>query len=105
MRPARGSSRRRARLSARPARALRRATLAGPADFRSSGASRGTPAPARGKLYRFDDLGIRRTATEIAGEVVPDLFVARIGFLVEELAGHKHEAGRAEAALESAALD
>ena len=36
---------------------------------------------------------------------MPDLVFARIGILLQKLMGHQHEAGRAEAALERAAVD
>src|SRR4029077_724575 len=56
-------------------------------------------------LHRLDDLRIGGAATEIAGEIVLDLVVVRIGMAVEQLLGHQDEAGRAEAALERTLLD
>ncbi len=52
-----------------------------------------------------DDFRIGGAAAEIAGEIVPDLVVVRIGMLLEQLARHQDEAGRAEAALGRAAFE
>src|SRR5215475_529321 len=59
----------------------------------------------RRALHRLDDLRIGGAAAEIAGEIVLDLVVVRIGMAVEQLLGHQDEPGRAEAALERALLD
>src|SRR5215470_10767740 len=59
----------------------------------------------RRALHRLDDLWIGGAATEIAGQVMLDLVVVRIGVAVEQLLGHQDEPGRAEAALERALLD
>src|SRR6266849_9584241 len=58
-----------------------------------------------GGLHRLDDLRIGGAAAQVAGEIVLDLLVVRIGMAVEQLLRHQHEAGRAEAALEGALLD
>src|SRR5687768_15079163 len=63
------------------------------------------PALAGGELYGGDDLGIAGAAAEIAGEVMADVVVARIGILAEKVARHQHEAGRAIAALHRAAFE
>ena len=62
-------------------------------------------ASLRGALHRFDDFRISGAAAEIAGEIVLDVVVARIGILLQQLMRHQHEARRAEAALERAAID
>src|SRR5262245_6750276 len=60
---------------------------------------------ARGEFDRVDDLGIRGAAAEVAGEVVPDLILVRVGMRIEQLRCHQQEARRAIAALEGAGLD
>src|SRR5215831_19309607 len=62
-------------------------------------------ALARCDLDRVDDLGIGGAAAEIAGQIVPDLLLVRIGMGVEQLCRHQHEARRAVSALEGAGLD
>src|SRR5262245_43067605 len=62
-------------------------------------------ALAGGNLHGADDLGIGGAAAEIAGEIMPDLVVVRIGMRVEQLRGHQQETRRAVTALESAGLD
>ena len=56
-------------------------------------------------LHGLDDFRIGTAATEIAGEIVADFTLVGIRMLLEELTGHQHEAGRAEAALEGATVD
>src|SRR5215470_14370258 len=51
------------------------------------------------EFHGFDNLRIGGAATEIAGEIVPDLVVVRVRMLLEQLACHQHEAWRAEPAL------
>src|SRR5215471_19029172 len=70
----------------------------------SGGALRHLPLLRCG-FHRLDHLRIGRAAAEVAGEIVFDALVVRIGVLVEQLFHHQHEAWRAEAALERAALD
>src|SRR4029077_3690192 len=72
--------------------------------WRSTASSGHSPLPG-GELHRLDDLWISRAAAQIARQVVPDLVLARVGYLVEQLARHQDEARRAEAALEGRALD
>src|SRR5262249_49241314 len=53
----------------------------------------------------FDDLRIGRTAAKVAGEIVRDFVVTRIGDLLKQLMSHENKAGRAETALEGARID
>src|SRR5262249_26624234 len=62
-------------------------------------------ALAGGDFYCVDDLGIGGAATEIAGEIMPDLVVVGVGIAVEQLRRHQYEARGAVAALEGAGLD
>src|SRR5580704_2546674 len=60
---------------------------------------------ARGELHGLDDFRIGGAAAEVAGQIVADGVVVRVGMVGDELARHQDEAGRAEAALEGAAFD
>ena len=71
----------------------------------SSGCRRAADSSFRRALHRFDDLGISSAAAEVAGEVMADVILARVRLLFEQLGCHHHEPGRAEAALECAAID
>src|SRR5262245_26410435 len=61
--------------------------------------------PAGRELHGGNDFGICRAATEIAGEILPDLIIVGIGMRVEELSRHQHEARRAETALRRAGFE
>src|SRR5258705_12329656 len=59
----------------------------------------------RGRGHGFDDFGIGGAAAEIAGEIVADVVFAWLRIGLQKLVRHQHEARRAEAALEGAAVD
>src|ERR1700722_11283385 len=56
-------------------------------------------------LHRLNDLRIGRTATEVAGQIVADVIVARIWMLFEQLMRHENEPGGTVAALEGPGVD
>src|SRR5229473_322897 len=57
-----------------------------------------------GVLNGLDDIVVARAAAEIAVELVPDLFLRRLGIALEELRGRHDHARRAEAALQPVLL-
>src|SRR5258708_661155 len=57
------------------------------------------------QTHRLDDFRIGGTTTEIAGKVMAYVVLAGIGIMRQELMGHQHEAGCAEAALEGARIN
>src|SRR5439155_508004 len=57
------------------------------------------------ELHGLDDLRVGRAAAQVAGKIVPDGVVVRLGVLLEQLARHEDEPRRAEAALQAAAFD
>lgn len=62
-------------------------------------------ASRRGELNGVDDLRICRTSTKIAGQIMADVVVARIGIGIQKLLRHHNESRRAESALKGARLD
>ena len=57
------------------------------------------------RLAPRENFRIGGAAAQIAGEIMPDVVVARVGMRVEQLVRHQDETGRAESALECAGLD
>src|SRR5262249_871681 len=69
-----------------------------------SGRFAGASFPCR-RLHRRDDFRIRRAPAQVAGQVIADAFIIRVGMLVEQLPDHENEARRAEAALKGTLFD
>src|SRR5262249_47923642 len=62
-------------------------------------------ALARRNLHRFDNFRIGGATAEIAGEIVPDVVLARIRIRIEKLRRHQQKTRRAISALKSTGLD
>src|SRR5665811_983252 len=64
-----------------------------------------TRQPVRGEMHRIEDLLVSRAATEVSGERLADLRVARMLAALEQVMGGDDQPGGAEAALDRAGLE